>query len=566
MPSKWPLLVAAATSVLGFAIFSGANMIQKDGGAAPGRQVAPDLDARLAKFQRVPMPFHSQGLSAREQSLVKKLVEASQYFEDIYWRQSDSEDLALLRSLEGSKAPADVALRRFLMINGSRFDLIRNNEPFVGTAPMSPGHGLYPPGLTREEMEAYVRVHPEQKASLYAPQTVVRREGDRLIAVPYHIAYRTWVEPASRALNEAAALSDDQKFANFLRLRAKALLEDDYYASDIAWLELENPKFDVIFAPYEVYLDDLLGVKTSYGAAVMIRNEEESQKLALFQKYVAAIQDALPVAEEDRPSKAGHRSPMEVMDAPFRAGDLRHGYQAVADNLPNDPRIHQEKGSKKMFFKNFMDARVNYVVVPIARRLLRADQATQASGDGYLATTMMHEISHELGPSYSRTPKVRMQINEAIGPAYSALEEAKADVVGMVGLDWLIEHGAMPKEKKTEYYASYVGGIFRTVRFGIAEAHGRAEMMEFNYLVEKGAVARDPGTGRYAIDLARIPGAIASLAKELLEQEATGDRARAEAWFTKYDRMPDDLAKALAATNDIPVDIDPVFSFPERVR
>jgi hypothetical protein len=566
MPSKWPLLVAAATSVLGFAIFSGANMIQKDGGAAPGRQVAPDLDARLAKFQRVPMPFHSQGLSAREQALVKKLVEASQYFEDIYWRQSDSEDLALLRSLEGSKAPADVALRRFLMINGSRFDLIRNNEPFVGTAPMSPGHGLYPPGLTREEMEAYVRVHPEQKASLYAPQTVVRREGDRLIAVPYHIAYRTWVEPASRALNEAAALSDDQKFANFLRLRAKALLEDDYYASDIAWLELENPKFDVIFAPYEVYLDDLLGVKTSYGAAVMIRNEEESQKLALFQKYVAAIQDALPVAEEDRPSKAGHRSPMEVMDAPFRAGDLRHGYQAVADNLPNDPRIHQEKGSKKMFFKNFMDARVNYVVVPIARRLLRADQATQASGDGYLATTMMHEISHELGPSYSRTPKVRMQINEAIGPAYSALEEAKADVVGMVGLDWLIEHGAMPKEKKTEYYASYVGGIFRTVRFGIAEAHGRAEMMEFNYLVEKGAVARDPGTGRYAIDLARIPGAIASLAKELLEQEATGDRARAEAWFTKYDRMPDDLAKALAATNDIPVDIDPVFSFPERVR
>ena len=209
---------------------------------------------------------------------------------------SDPDGLALLRSLEGSKAPGDLALRRFLMINGSRFDLIRNNEPFVGTAPMSPGHGLYPPGLTREQMEAYVRAHPEQKAALYAPQTVVRREGERLIAVPYHVAYRTWVEPAARALNEAASLSDDQKFANFLRVRAKALLEDDYYASDIAWLELENPKFDVIFAPYEVYLDDLLGVKTSYGAAVMIRNEEESQKLALFQKYVAAIQDALPIA------------------------------------------------------------------------------------------------------------------------------------------------------------------------------------------------------------------------------------------------------------------------------
>jgi hypothetical protein len=570
MPSKW-LLLLTSVSLCACAILSRAALKQTGSGNTPrpparDLQTAPDLNERLAKFRRVPMPFHSQGLSAREQALVKKLVEASQYLEQIYWRQSDPEGLALLRSLESSKAPADVALRRFLIINGSRYDLIRNNEPFVGTAPMSPDHGLFPAGLTREQMETYVRQHPEQKPTLYAPQTVVRREGDRLIPEPYHVVYREWLEPAARAVNEAAALSDDAKFTNFLRLRAKALLDDDYYASDIAWLELESPKFDVIFAPYEVYLDDLLGVKTSYGAAVMIRNEEESRKLELFQKYVAAIQDALPLAPEDRPSKAGHRSPMEVMDTPFRAGDLRHGYQAVADNLPNDPRIHQEKGSKKIFFKNFMDARVDYVVLPIAKRLLRADQAAQASGDGYLATTMMHEISHELGPAYSRTPNGRAQINEAIGPAYSGLEEAKADVVGMFGLDWLIEHGDMPEEKRTEYYASYVGGIFRTVRFGFVEAHGRAEMMEFNYLVEKGAVARNPGTGRYAINIERMPATIVSLAKELLQMEATGDRGRVEAWFTKYDRMPDDLAKSLAASNDIPVDVDPVFSFPETVR
>jgi hypothetical protein len=570
MRPQWPLLSAAAVSLFACVILSRANLSQNSPGIARpspagALQVAPDLNDRLAKFRRVPMPFHSQGLTPQEQALVKKLVEASQYLEQIYWRQSDPEGLALLRSLAGSKLPQDVALRRFLIINGSPFDLIRNNEPFVGTAPMSPDHGLYPAGLTREQMETYVRMHPDQKAALYAPQTVVQREGDRLVAVPYHVAYRTWLEPAARALNDAAALSEDSRFADFLRLRAKALLDDDYYASDIAWLDLEDPKFDVIFAPYEVYLDDLLGVKTSYGAAVMVRNEEESQKLALFQKYVPAIQDALPLAPEDRPSKAGHRSPMEVMDTPFRAGDLRHGYQAVADNLPNDPRIHQEKGSKKIFFKNFMDARVTYVVLPIAKRLLRADQAAQASGDGYLATTMMHEISHELGPSYSRTLKGRMQINEAIGPAYSGLEEAKADVVGMLGLDWLIERGAMPKDKRTEYYASYVGGIFRTVRFGIAEAHGRAEMMEFNYLVERGAITRDPN-GRYAIGMERMPAAIASLAKELLEMEATGDRARVENWFAKYDRMPDDLAKSLAASNDIPVDIDPVSSFPEPVR
>jgi hypothetical protein len=178
----------------------------------------------------------------------------------------------------------------------------------------------------------------------------------------------------------------------------------------------------------------------------------------------------------------------------------------------------------------------------------------------------MHEISHDLGPSFARTAKGRIQINEAIGPVYSALEESKADVVGIFGLDWLIDHGDMPKEKRAEYYASYVGGIFRTVRFGVAEAHGRGEMMEFNYLTEQGAITRDPATGRYAIADDRMPAAIASLAKQLLEMEATGDRARVEGWFAKYDKMPPELTKALASVADVPVDIDPVSSFPENVR
>ncbi len=196
---------------------------------------------------------------------------------------------------------------------------------------------------------------------------MVKRQGAELVAVPYHVEYKPWLTGAAAALREAAALSPDKAFANFLRLRAEALLTDDYYKSDIAWLELENPKFDIIFAPYETYLDDLLGVKTSYGTAVMIRNDAESASLDTFKKYVPEIQDALPLAPEDRPSMQGKSTPMEVMDTPFRAGDLRHGYQAVADNLPNDPRIHQEKGTKKIFFKNFMDARVNYVVLPIGK-------------------------------------------------------------------------------------------------------------------------------------------------------------------------------------------------------
>jgi hypothetical protein len=257
---------------------------------------------------------------------------------------------------------------------------------------------------------------------------------------------------------------------------------------------------------------------------------------------------------------------MEVMDTPFRAGDLRHGYQAVADNLPNDPRIHQEKGSKKIFFKNFMDARVNNIVLPLAKLLMRDDQAQLASMDGYLTATILHEICHALGPAYARTSAGRADIRESIGPAYAGLEEAKADTVGLLSLTWLMDKGVFPKSRANEVYASYVAGIFRTVRFGVAEAHGRAEMMEFNYLSEQGAIKRDPATGRYVIDFAKMPDALASLATELLQIEATGDRNRAEQWFKKYDSMPAELKSALSNIKDVPVDIDPVSAFGEQVQ
>lgn len=317
----------------------------------------------------------------------------------------------------------------------------RNISPLPGSAyhvlhaNSLPGHGLYPKGLTREQIEQYVKEHPGKKEELYSPYTVIERRGNDLIGRPYHEVYRSFVDPMVKALRAAAALSDDKQFAEFLSKRADAFLTDDYYKSDLSWLDLKDPKYDVIFAPYETYLDDVLGVKTSYGAAVLVRNEAESNKLAVYQQYVPDIQDALPLAAEDRPSKRGKATPMEVMDAPYRAGDLRHGYQAVADNLPNDPRIHEQKGSKKIFFKNFMS-----------------------------------------------------------------------------------------QEK---------------------------------------AITRD-ATGRYGIDYARIPAALAQLAKELLEIEATGDRARAENWFKRYDAMPPELKSALETTKDVPVDVDPQFAFPER--
>jgi hypothetical protein len=529
--------------------------------AAMLKTAKPDLAQRLARFKPVRMTYDPSSLTADERKMIDRLVAASRALESMFWRQSDPVGLALYKALASDKTPLGRDLRHYLWINGSRFDLVRENEPFVGTAMMPPGRALYPADLTRAAVDEYVAAHPEAKAPLFDPFTLIRRDGARLVGRPYHDEFAPFAKAAAGALREAAALSPDMEFAKFLRLRADALLSDDYYASDVAWVDLKNPKIDVILAPYETYLDDLLGVKTSYGAAVMIRNEAESRNLELYQKWVPDIQDALPLPAEDRPSVRGHATPMEVMDTPFRAGDLRHGYQAVADNLPNDPRIHKEKGTKKIFFKNYMDARVREVILPLAAKVMDPVQAKQASAEGYMAASVMHEICHGLGPAYARRGGHEVSIREAMAGAFSGLEESKADVVGVVALKWLIDKGVLKKERLEEYYTSYVAGIFRTVRFGTGEAHGRAEMMEFNYLSSEGAIVAS--SGRYKVDFAKMPGAIQRLAKELLEQEATGDRVRTEAWFQKYGTMSAELKHSLEGAVDVPIDVDPIVPFDE---
>ena len=559
-------------TVAAISLFSTAQVRQTGAAHTSGHsvsahmQVVPDLERRLARFRQVHMPFDASRLTAREQKMIAKLVDACRYLDDIYWRQVDPDGLELYQSLEGKTDRQDLDLRRFLRINGSRFDLLDGQKPFVGTTPMPPGHGFYPQGLTRDQIEHYLKDHPDKRAEIYSPTTVVRWHGTDLEGLPYHIAYRSFLEKAADDLRAAAEVSPDAAFANYLRLRADALLSDDYFKSDIAWMQLKDPKVDLIFAPYETYNDTLLGVKATYGASILVRDQAESAKLATFRKYVADIQDSLPSPAQDRPSKRGLETPMEVMDAPFRTGDLGHGYQAVADNLPNDPKIHELKGSKKLFFKNFMDARVNYVILPLARYMMPESQAAMASADGYLLGTIMHEICHGLGPAFAHDASgEKVDIRAAMGPIFGGLEEAKADVVGMFALKWLVDHGVLPKQKLNGYYASYLAGNFRTLRFGAAEPHGQAEMMEFNYYVEQGAVRRD-ASGKYSVDFKKMPDAIAGLAKELLVMEATGDRARAEAWFTKYDVISPELQKSLDKAKGLPVDVDPLFAFPRKVE
>ena len=543
-----------------------------EGRNAGGRPIHNEAE-RASRWKVVEMPYSRAGLTAAEQQMIAKLADACHLIDEIYLRQSD---LGGYWMYHGEQNPE---LLRLYSINGSRWDLVNRNSPVTGEEPLVPGHELYPFGTTREMIEKYATAHPEQRDALYNPWTVVRSApldldaalsqpvatvADHFYTYPYHEAYAEWLKPMAADLRAAAKLSPDPTFAHFLNLRADALLSDDYYASDVAWLDLKNPKVDVIFAPYEVYLDGVLAVKTSYGASILIRNEAESKKLAMYQAHEAEMQAALPVSAEDKPSKAGQATPMEVADAPLRAGDLRYGYQAVADNLPNDARIHAEKGSKKIFFKNFMDARVENVIVPLAQKMLTPAQAKDVSREGYLTGVILHEISHGLGPAYAHVGGKQVTINEAIGPAYGGLEEAKADVTGIFLSNWLVDQKLLPAGEMNGIYGSYVAGILRTLRFGTGEAHGRAMMMEFNYLLEKGALTG--AGGKYTIDYAAMPGAIESLTRQLLTFEAQGDRAGVEAWFTKYDVMPPALTSALQSASDIPVDVTPEFELAHGVR
>jgi hypothetical protein len=525
---------------------------------AGGRPVHDEAE-RAARWKSVAMPYARAGLSTREQQMVAKLADACRLMDELYWHQSDLGGWAVYRVTQSP------ALAKLFGVMGSRWDLLDDNFPYLGEEPMPPGHELYPYGLTREQIDHFTATHPEMKDALFDEHTVVRGKPEHLLAVPYHEAYAEWLRPMAADLRAAAELSRDPEFAKYLRLRADALLSDDYYASDIAWLDLKNPRIDLIFAPYETYLDNLLGVKTSYGGAILIRDPEQSRRLDIYQANEAAMQQALPLPDTDKPSKQGQATPMEVVDSPLRAGDLRYGYQAVADNLPNDARVHAEKGTKKIFFRNFMDARVNEVILPIAAKMLTPAQVNDVTADGYLTFVILHEMSHGLGPAYAHIDGKQVDIDEAIGGAFGELEEAKADVTGVFLAKWLVDRKVLPDSMLSKMYGSYVGGILRTLRIGIGEAHGRAELMEFNYLVEQGALRQD-ADGRYAADYTAMPGAIASLAQKLLTFEAEGDRAGVESWFAKYDVTPDSLTKALEATRDIPVEIAPEFELARETQ
>jgi hypothetical protein len=528
--------------------------------------VAPGatIDRYLAQYAPYEMSFDASALPEKEQLLLKKLMEAASYLDTAYWMQTSVYGLRLRDSL--ADLPDDIGRLKLLTLlnrNGGPFDLLRGDSAFIGDMRFYPGQELYPRGMSTEEFDAVVGKLPDtEKAVFMSPYTVVRGDGHGAYdAVPYHVEYARWVGPMARALDEAAALSDDPSFARFLRLKSQALLTDRYFDADTAWVELSGNRFDIIFGPDEVFSDGVRNIKAKYEANIEVVDRGESGRLDLYAKYLNRMEQNLPVGDEYKSPVGGLTTRFVVVTDIMRAGEAAVGYQAVATNLPNDPDVHLKKGTKKTFWKNMFTARFNTIIKPVSVRLIHPEQLQYLSGEGFFQFVLMHEICHALGPRVVKVgPRRGEPVNNAIGPEYSALEEAKADIAGLYSLIYLMDNRVVDRSREKEFFVSYLGSLFRSIRFGTGEAHGKAAAVSLNYLVANGGILYDASTKRWSVDFKHFRAGVGKLVRELIMLEGDGDPAKVGEFFGKWSGVTKPMETAIALVRDLPVDVMPVYS------
>ncbi len=524
---------------------------------------APDIQARLAKFAPVEMTFDRSVLGAEDQKVLDLLVRAAEPIDALYWKQSYPEGLELKEYLEKSADPADKDYLHFLKINFGPFDRQDDNRPFIGTYSKPAGAAFYPRDMTREEFETFVRDHPELKDSFESPYTVIRRAEGALEAVPYNVEYRKDLEPIAALLREAAGTTANPSLKKYLAQRADDLLSNDYYKSDCDWIDLKDNLVEIVIGPYEVYEDALNGLKASYESYVYINDREEMRKIQGYIDFLGAMQNNLPVeAKYKSAPAAGLDSPLNVVHLVFNAGDCKAGVQTSAFVLPNDERVREEKGSKKVFLKNVMEAKFNKSLALISERVLAPEDAELVSFYAYFNETILHEICHALGVStITLADGTKTTVNKALKDLNAAIEEAKADVAGVYSVPLLMEKGWIPKDKSREIYTTYLAGMFRAMRFGTTEAHGLGTLIQFNFLREKDAFVQDEASGLFSVDFDKIVPAVTELARAFLVLEGDGDYEKARAFVDRYGTMDETAKATIARLTDIPVDIEPIYKW-----
>lgn len=512
------------------------------------------LQLKVDEFIDFKLTTDISRLSIKEKKVLTKLFEVSRLMDEIFWLQAFGEKSSIIDTVKGNAA------KKFIKINYGPWDRLDGNKPFIyGFEEKPAGANFYPTNMTKDEFEDW---NSKDKTSEY---TLIRRdEAGQLASVPYNIAYKDKIDKAVKLLEQAAQLAENKQLRRYLSSRAKALQTDKYYESDIAWMDMKTSNIDFVVGPIENYEDNLYNYKTSYEAYMLIKNHEETKYYNHFIKYLPKLQKSLPVSSKYKKEIPGKGSDIGVYDAIFYAGDCNAGSKTIAINLPNDPRVQLKKGSRKLMLKNVMQAKFDAIVKPIGEVVIDPAQVKNITFTAFFQNTMFHEVAHGLG--IKNTINKKGMVRDALKEQYSALEENKADLLGLYMIGELVKMKALPKTALMDNYVTFVAGIFRSVRFGAASSHGKANMATFNYFMEHNAITYNEKTGLYTVNENQMRNAIRGISKEILTLQGNGDYQGALNRSKEKGVVPANLAKDLKRIDSkkIPRDLN-FIQGPEQV-
>jgi len=532
------------------------------------------LDQMASRFAPTPLRVDTSRLSSADRQALVKLIEAARILNDVFMQQMWDGNLALYARLQKDATPLGKARLHYFWINKGPWSDLDEYKAFLpGVPPRKPlGANFYPENMTKEVFESWVaQLSPKDQEQAKSFFTVIRpgqnsKAPNSFSAVPYSQEYADDLTKASNLLHEAAGLTDNVSLKKFLNLRADAFLTNDYYESDMAWMDLDAP-LDITIGPYETYNDELFGYKASFEAYVNLRDDDESAKLSVFTQHLQEIENNLPIDPQYRNPKLGAAAPIRVVDEILSAGDGAHGVQTAAYNLPNDDRVVQQKGSKRVMLKNVQEAKFRSVLLPIARRTLSQTAMVDVSFELFFTHILAHELMHGLGPHQIKVQGRDTTPREELKELYSAIEEPKADVTGLFALQYMMDHSkemglaaSLPSDAaaQRQLYTTYLASAFRSLRFGLNDAHGKGMAIQFNFLTDKGAFVPH-ADGTFSVDMTKIKSAVAELDHDLLTIEAEGNYAGAKKMLDELGVVRPALRKALDSLQGIPTDIEPVF-------
>jgi len=506
-----------------------------------------EIKQKAEEFASFKLTTDLSVLTEKEKEMLPLLFEAAKQMDDIFWMEAYGEKNELLSK------DWDEYTRKFIQINYGPWERLNANKPFIeGYGAKPDGANFYPADMTKAEFEEW---DDDTKTSLY---TLIRRgEGSGLESIPYHIAYAEQIQKAAELLEKAAELAEDPGLKNYLNKRAEALLTDDYFASDVAWMEMKNNTIDFIIGPIENYEDQLFGYKAAHESYILIKDKDWSKKLERYAVLLPGLQKALPCEQKYKDETPGVDSDMNVYDAIYYAGDCNAGSKTIAINLPNDEIVRETKGSRKLQLKNSMQAKFDKILVPIADLLIAEDQRSHVKFDAFFENTMFHEVAHGLG--LGNTVDKSSTVREALKDTYTSMEEGKADILGLWCVYQLNQMGEMGEKDMMDNFVTFMAGIFRSVRFGAASAHGKANMMRFYYFQEAGAFTRDEATGTYRVDYEKMKAAMLGLAEEILKIQGDGDYAAAQKELEENGFIREELQKDLDRIGAAGIPRDIVF-------